>query len=130
MPTSIDFDLHFLAKKAKCRLNCKKQYSMSDGLSPLALRNKEKANSDYYKVVKMLISKETIYDPISRLIGKALSSIPDSAEKQRIVLETCNMFMLMRQRFKRNLLVALREGKHYVYKDVEVAPKEILSKLH
>ena len=80
MTPSKDFNLHSLAKKAKHRLIGKLDNSQVAYVSKSANQRCEY----YCKVVKMLTSTEKVYDPIARLIGKDLSTIPNSSEKQRL----------------------------------------------
>ena len=92
MTPSKDFNLHSLAKKAKHRLIGKLDNSQVAYVSKSANQRCEY----YCKVVRMLTSTEKVYDPIARLIGKDLSTIPDSSEKQRLVFNTCKEFNYVR----------------------------------
>ncbi len=127
MPTSLDFNYHFLAKMAKSRL-VKEAGSQSRASKP---RLPLSIDLDfYYKVVKILASEETVYNPISRLIGKDLERIPDSCEKQRVVLDVINRYSQVRHMLKRDLTLALKEKRNFELRDITVDPVRLLQKLH
>ena len=97
MTPSKDFNLHSLAKKAKHRLIGKLDNSQVAYVSKSANQRCEY----YCKVVKMLTSTEKVYDPIARLIGKDLSTIPNSSEKAKDLSSTlCKEFNYVRDKLK------------------------------
>lgn len=128
MPTAIGIDLHFLAKKAKYRLNNNTiNFDKYDGQARKIIYDKDFDN--YYKVVKMLNEDTTIYDPISKLLGKDLSKIPDSPSKQRLVLETSNMYAAMRARLRKEIRLAVREHKNLKIGDLDISPDRLIPRI-
>ena len=125
MTPSKDFNLHSLAKKAKHRLIGKLDNSQVAYVSKSANQRCEY----YCKVVRMLTSTEKVYDPIARLIGKDLSTIHDSSEKQRLVFNTCKEFNYVRDKLKSDASKAHREHRQLIVNGIAINPREILDKL-
>ena len=115
MTPSKDFNLHSLAKKAKHRLIGKLDNSQVAYVSKSANQR-----SEYYCKV---------YDPIARLIGKDLSTIPNSSEKQRLVFNTCKEFNYVRDKLKSDASKAHREHRQLIVNGIAINPREILDKL-
>ena len=125
METSKDCNLHFLAKKAKSRLA-----GNFDGVKQKYTSKQTKSFSETYcKVVKIVMSDEKIYDPIARLIGKDLTTIPDSVDKQRMVLCASNDYNAAIKRLRGESVKAVREGKPFVFEGREFEPNDILRKI-
>ncbi|MDE5549636.1 MAG: hypothetical protein K2J13_05240 [Clostridia bacterium] len=125
MPTSIANNYHFMAKLAKNRM-------LKDPKNKGSF--KERINSDidtefYYNVVKISLSAETIYNPISILVGKDLKQVPNSCEKQRTVFQVIKKFDEARALLKKELLLAAREKRNFELRDISVDPMEALCKL-
>ena len=125
MPTSIDTTVHFLAKKAKSRLTGRNENTPNE-YSKYAQREKE----TYQMILKMATEEETIYNPISRFVGKDLKSIPDSSEKQRTVLETSRYTDSVRKRVRSDLVKMSRNNEILVIDGKEYDPLDILRRLH
>ena len=125
MPTSYDTNLHFLAKKAKNRLSGREDIEMSDYNKYLA-----RVNETYMMILRMAIEEETVYNPISRFVGKDLKSIPDSSEKVRTVLETSSHVSEVKKIVKADLIKKARMGEPMIFEDVAYDPMDILRKLH
>ncbi|MDE5616638.1 MAG: hypothetical protein K2I78_02495 [Clostridia bacterium] len=125
MPTSITSDYHFMAKLAKNRM-----IKEAKSVNTYKNRNNQVKDVDfYYNVVKILLSTETVYNPISRLVGKDLEHIPNSCEKQRAVFQVINKYTEIRTLLKKDLLNAIRENRNFEIRDISVNPVEMLSKL-
>lgn len=125
MPTSITSDYHFMAKLAKNRM-------IKESKSVNTYKNKSNQVRDidfYYNVVKILLSDEKIYNPISRLVGKDLEQIPNSCEKQRTVFQVINKYTEIRTLLKKDLINAIKEKRNFEIRDISVDPVEMLSKL-
>lgn len=129
MQTANGVNLHFLAKKAKTHLCRQPQFVQSSTEHYCPCCSCEKEFECYYKVIKLLNSNETVYDPIARLAGKELAELPNSPEKQRIILQTCSMYANMRKRLKRDLMYAMRQNKKLSVGDICVSPDIMLRKL-
>lgn len=129
MQTAEGVNLHFLAKRAKTHLCQKPQFAQVCAEHYCPCCSCEKEFESYYKVVKLLVSEETVYDPIARLAGRELTELPNSSEKQRIILQTCNMYATMRNRLRRDLLSAMRQNKLLSVGDICVNPQYVLKKL-
>lgn len=125
MPTSITSDYHFMAKLAKNRM-----IKEAKTVNTYKNRNNQVKDVDfYYNVVKILLSDEKVYNPISRLVGKDLESIPNSCEKQRVVFQVINKYTEIRTLLKKDLLNAIKEHRNFQIRDISVNPIEMLSKL-
>lgn len=122
-------NLHFLAKRAKTNLCRKPQFVSKNTENYCPCYSCEREFESYYKVVKLIMSDETVYDPIARLAGKEFAQLPNSSAKQRIILETCSMYAAMRNRLKRDLLSAMRQNKLFSVGDICVNPQFVLKKL-
>ena len=125
MPTSIDTSVHFLAKKAKSRLSGRVEDTPSE-------YNKyaQKYEETYQKILKMATEEETVYNPISRFVGKDLKNIPNSSEKVRIVLETGRYIEEIKKRVRADLWKKVRQTEKVVVDDKEYDPMDLLRKLH
>lgn len=125
MPTSIRSNYHFMAKLAKNRmLHTPKNTDTYNN------RNNSYIDLDfYYKVATILLSDETVYNPISRLVGKDLELIPNSCEKQRTVFQVINKYDEARILLKKDLLQAVKENRKFQIRDISIDPLEMLSKL-
>ena len=121
-----EFDLHSMAKKAKHRLVGKLDDTQANYISTNAKRN----HDDYCKVLKMVLSEETISNPIARFIGKDLSTIPDSSEKQRLVFNAISTLDKLRGDIKIDAYKASRENRRFIVEDKEYDPSDILDKLN
>ena len=125
MPTSIDTNVHFLAKKAKCRLSGYNENIPAE-CSKYAQRDKE----TYQMILRMLAEERTVYDPIARVVGKDLTSIPESPEKTRISLETGNYINEIKKRIRSDLIKLTRRNETLVIDGKEYDPFDLLRKLH
>lgn len=125
MPTSIDIDLHFWAKKAKNRLS-----GHSEDKTNEYNKHLQRENEIYNMILEMATEEQTTYNPISRFLGKDLSKVPDSSEKTRIVLETSRQVETIRQKVKYDLVKMLRRNEYVVIDGKEYDPLDLLRKLH
>ena len=125
MPTSIDTNVHFLAKKAKCRLSGGNKNTPTE-CSKYEQRDKE----TYQMILRMLAEEQTVYDPIARVVGKDLASIPDSPEKTRISLETGKYINEIKKRIRCDLIKLARRNETIVIDGKEYDPFDLLRKLH
>ena len=124
MPTSIRPNYHFMAKLAKNRmLNSEKSASIYNNCA-----NSSIDAEFYYKVATILLAEETIYNPISRLVGKDLELVPNSSEKQRAVFQMINKYGEARTILKKDLLLAAQENRKFEIRDISVDPMEALCK--
>lgn len=125
METSRDCSLHFLAKKAKSRL-----IGNFDGAKQKCTAKQTRAYSETYNVVvEMIVSNEKVYDPLARIIGKDLTAIPDSVDKQRMVLRASNEYHDAIKKLRGESVKAVREGKPFIFEGKEFEPNDILSKI-
>lgn len=125
MPTSIDTTVHFLAKKAKSRLSGRNENTPNE-FNKYVQRDKE----TYQMILKMATEEETIYNPISRFVGKDLKNIPDSIEKQRTVFEMSRYIEGIRKRVRIDLVKKARENESVVVEGKEYDPLDLLRNLH
>ena len=129
MQTAEGVNLHFLAKRAKTHLCQKPQFVSKSTEHYCPCYSCEREFESYYKVMRLIMSDETVYDPIARLAGRELAELPNSSEKQRIILETCSMYATMRNRLRKDLLCAMRQNKLLSVGDICVNPQYVLRKL-
>ena len=124
MPTSIDTSVHFLAKKAKSRLSGRNENAPNE-YNKYVQRERET-----YQMILKMTTEDTVYNPISRLVGKDLKTIPDSSEKQRTVLEISRYADGIRKRVRRDLVIKARENETVNVDGKEYDPLDLLRKLH
>ena len=125
MPTSYDTNLHFLAKKAKNRLTGRDEETQTE-YNKYINRVKE----TYMMILRMAIEEQTVYNPISRFVGKDLKTIPDSSEKVRTVLETSSHVSEVKKIVRADMVKKDRNGESVIVDGVEYDPLDILRKLH
>lgn len=125
MPTSYDIDLHYLAKKAKSRLSSHNEVSPNEYNKYI-----QRANDTYLLILKMVTEEHTVYNPISRFVGKDLKNVPDSSEKIRTVLETSRHVGEIRQRVRSDLIKKARNNETVNVDGKEYDPLDLLRKLH
>ena len=125
MPTSYDTNLHFLAKKAKNRLVGRNETTQNEYNKYLT-----RVNETYMMILRMAIEEQTVYNPISRFVGKDLKTIPDSSEKVRTVLETSSHVSEVKKIVRADMVKKDRNGETVVVDGVEYDPLYILRKLH
>ncbi|MDE6275931.1 MAG: hypothetical protein K2M75_05265 [Clostridia bacterium] len=125
MPTSLDTNLHYLAKKAKSRLSGRNEDKPVE-------YNKyvQRAKDTYQLILKMATEEQTVYNPISRFVGKDLKNVPDSSEKVRTVLETSRHVDEVKQRVRADLIKKARNNETVVIDGKEYDPLDLLRKLH
>ena len=120
-----EFNLHSMAKKAKHRLSS----NYIDDKQSYVSKSSRMSIDEYNKVLKMLLSPERISNPVARFIGKDLSNIPNSSEKQKLVLDTISRLDALRNHIKIDAYKASRENRSIVVDNNEYDPKDILEKL-
>ena len=125
MPTSYDTNLHFLAKKAKNRLAGREDATQTEYNKYL-----NKVNETYMMILRLAIEEQTVYNPISRFVGKDLKTIPDSSEKVRTVLETSSHVSEVKKMVRADLVKKDRRGEPVIVDGVAYNPLDILRKLH
>ena len=125
MPTSYDTNLHFLAKKAKNRLAGRNDSTQSEYNKYMS-----RVNETYMMILRLAIEEETVYNPISRFVGKDLKTIPDSSEKVRTVLETSSHVSEVKKIVRADLVKKDRKGEPVIVDGVAYDPLDILRKLH
>lgn len=125
MPTSYDTNLHFLAKKAKNRLVSRDEATQNENNKYMV-----KVRETYMMILRMAIEEQTVYNPISRFVGKDLKTIPDSSEKIRTVLETSSHVSEVKKIVRADLVKKDRSGEPVIVDGVEYNPLDILRKLH
>ena len=125
MPTSYDTNLHFLAKKAKNRLAGRNETTQTEYTQYMT-----KVKETYNMILRMAIEEQTIYNPISRFVGKDLKTIPDSSEKVRTVLETSSHVSEVKKIVRADLVKKDRNGEPVIVDGVAYDPLDILRKLH
>lgn len=125
MPTSITSDYHFMAKLAKNRMLNESRLLGSHKNRPFPAEDTD----FYYNVVKILLSADKVYNPISVLIGKDLEHIPNSDEKQRAVFQVINKYSEVRAVLRKEVSLALRENRKFELNDISVDPASLLARL-
>lgn len=121
-----EFNLHSLAKKAKHRLSG----NYADEKPSYASQTSRLSIDDYCKVLKMVLSPEPISNPVARFIGKDLSNIPNSSEKQKLVFDTISRLDALRNHIKTDASKASRENRFMVIDNNEYDPNYILERLN